>query len=61
MATKKESFSGQQHSLQGGGMKRENPKFPDSSMTPPSRSVNGDATRSGAAKTPPSLGPRKLG
>ncbi len=61
MATKKETFSGQQHSLHGGGMQCHNPKFPDSSMTPPSRSVNNEAVRPATAKTPASLGPRKLG
>ena len=37
--------SSPQVSLHGGGMQKSIPKFPDSSMTPPSRSVNGDAVR----------------
>jgi hypothetical protein len=53
--------SASQTSLHGGGMQKTMPSFPDKSMTPPSRSVNGDATRSATAKTPSSLGPRKLG
>ena len=40
------------------GLKDKAPKFPDQSMKVPSGSVNDDATRSGAAKSPSAPGGR---
>jgi len=41
------------------GMSRKNPKGVDASMSPKGGKVDSDATRSGVASTPRTLGPRE--